>query len=394
MRVQTAFAKNKDTKRLLDDALQQLTSSDINPSAIFAFFNTDHPLPSIQSSLTKTYDCPILLASSCLGALGSNATGHDSLNDLVVFALEDPDGHYGVGSDSISLKNPREAASSAIMAALENSGVSFESPALVWCAMPPGNEEEMLAGFADVIGPNIPVFGGSAADNDVTGQWQQGTHTDIGDDRVVVAVLHTSTPIGMSYSSGYKPTKKECIATDVEGRILNQLDDKQAAIIYNQLSDNSIASSLTGGNVLASTTLYPLGQEIESSLGITEYLLSHPDSVTEDGALTLFSEISPNTRLVVMEGSVEGLISRAEKVVVNAIGLLPEGSEPKGILIIYCAGCMLTVSDSISTMLDKVRNSIGDIPVAGAYTFGEQGRFLDGVNRHGNLMISAVVFGS
>ena len=80
--------------------------------------------------------------------------------------------------------------------------------------------------------------------------------------------------------------------------------------------------------------------------------------------------------------------------VVNAIGLLPEGSKPKGILIIYCAGCMLTVSDSISTMLDKVRNSVGDIPVAGAYTFGEQGRFLDGVNRHGNLMISAVVFGS
>ena len=107
------------------------------------------------------------------------------------------------------------------------------------------------------------------------------------------------------------------------------MDDEQAAIIYNQLSDNSIASSLTGGNVLASTTLYPLGQEIESSLGITEYLLSHPDSVTEDGALTLFSEISPNTRLIVMEGSVEGLISRAEKVVVNAIGLLPEGSEPQ-----------------------------------------------------------------
>ena len=242
MRVQTAFAKNKDTKLLLDDALQQLTSSDINPSAIFAFFNTDHPLPLIQTSLTKTYDCPILLASSCLGALGSNATGHGSLNDLVVFALEDPDGHYGVGSDSISLKNPREAASSAIMAALENSGVSFESPALVWCAMPPGNEEEMLAGFADVIGPNIPVFGGSAADNDVTGQWQQGTHADIGDDRVVVAVLHTSTPIGMSYSSGYKPTKKECIATDVEGRILNQLDDKQTAIIYNQISENSNAT--------------------------------------------------------------------------------------------------------------------------------------------------------
>lgn len=394
MKIQTAFAKHNDTAILLDDVMQQLGESDLNPSVLFAFFNTEHSVSAIQSALAQQYDCPILLASSCLGALGNNAQHHDALNDLVIFALEDAEGHYGVGSASIAANSPREAASNAIMAALEDSDVPYESPTLVWCAMPPGNEEAMLAGFADVIGPNIPVFGGSAADNDVSGQWQQGSHTSTGDDSVVVAVLYTSTPLGMSYSSGYKPTEKYCVATQVDGRMLHQLDNETAAIVYDQLSNHSIAQSLTGGNVLADTTLYPLGQEIESSLGIGEYLLSHPDSVTEDGALTLFSEISPNTRLIVMEGSVEGLVARAEKVIANAIGLLPDGSTPQGILMIYCAGCMLTVDDSITVMLEKVRDRVGNIPVAAAYTFGEQGRFLDGVNRHGNLMISAVVFGS
>lgn len=394
MKIQSAFAQHKNTEALIENVFSQLDASAISPSILFAFFNTEHDVNTIQQALHNKYQCPALLASSCLGALGNNAEQFHALNDLVIFALEDANGHYGVGSASTNNQSPREAANQAMMAALENSDVPYESPALVWCAMPPGNEEEMLAGFADVIGPNIPVFGGSAADNDVSGQWQQGCHNDTGEDRVVVAVLYNSTPMGMSYSSGYKPTNKVCVATDVDGRVLHQLDNDTAANVYDALTDHSIAASLKGGNVLGDTTLYPLGQEIESTLGIPEYLLSHPDSVTEDGALTLFSEIDTNTQLIVMEGSVEGLVARAEKVVNNAIGLLPEGSSPQGVLMIYCAGCMLTVDDNISTMLEKVRARVGDIPVAAAYTFGEQGRFLDGVNRHGNLMISAVVFGS
>lgn len=307
-------------------------------------------------------------------------------------SISDPDGHYGVGGSSLSEYSPKEAAGNALLKALDNSGVPFESPSLVWCCMPPGNEEAMLAGIADVLGPNIPVFGGSSADNDVSGQWQQATHSESGQDMVIIAVLYPSKPLGMSYSSGYQPTDKRCRATEADGRILKALNGKPAALVYNQLSNNSIAHALSGGNVLGNTTLYPLGREIESTRGIPEYLLSHPDSVTEDGALTLFSEISQDASLIVMAGSPDSLVARAEKVIANAISLLPEGAEPAGVLLIYCAGCMLTIGNEVQHMLDKVRSRVNGLPVVGAYTFGEQGRFLDGHNRHGNLMISAVVF--
>lgn len=392
MHTDAFFAQHSNTDTLLEDIVSQMSQSACSPQLIIGFFNTLHDSEQLRLALNKHYDCPKLLASSCKGALANGQTSSSPSADLSLFCISDANGHYGVGGVALGDIPPREAASQAITQALDNSGVPFESPSLVWCSMPPGNEEEMLAGLADVIGPNIPVFGGSAADNDVSGQWQQASHLKSGTDMIIVAVLHVSTPIGMSYSSGYQPTEKRCTVTQVEGRVLKALNNKDAAIVYDALSNNSISHALEGGNVLANTTLYPLGREIESTLGIPEYLLSHPDSVTEGGALTLFSEVGPNTELIVMEGSIDSLVARAEKVVANAISLLPEDSQPSGVLMIYCAGCMLTVNEDIQLMLDNVRQRVGGLPVVGAYTFGEQGRFLDGHNRHGNLMISAVVF--
>ena len=63
-----------------------------------------------------------------------------------------------------------------------------------------------------------------------------------------------------------------------------------------------------------------------------------------------------------------------------------------GALVIYCAGCMLTVQDEMEEVAAEVREALGGKPFLGAFTFGEQGCFTGGENRHGNLMISVVVF--
>ena len=58
----------------------------------------------------------------------------------------------------------------------------------------------------------------------------------------------------------------------------------------------------------------------------------------------------------------------------------------------YCGGCKLAVGEQIERVKESVATSIEGAPFIGCFTFGEQGRLLDR-NRHGNLMISAVVFG-
>ena len=63
-----------------------------------------------------------------------------------------------------------------------------------------------------------------------------------------------------------------------------------------------------------------------------------------------------------------------------------------GALVVYCAGCMLTVQDDMARVADVIAEALGEAPFLGTFTFGEQGCFVGGENHHGNLMISVVVF--
>jgi len=60
--------------------------------------------------------------------------------------------------------------------------------------------------------------------------------------------------------------------------------------------------------------------------------------------------------------------------------------------VIFCAGCMLTVRERMDQVVLGLRDNLADVPFLGCFTFGEQGCFIGGENRHGNLMISVTVF--
>ena len=386
-----AFASELPAEQAVATVLDSLKNSDLQPDLLIIAFNTDLAASQLKHQFTECFDCPILAGSSCLGGLTLNAPTHTAHSTISVLAIQDPEGDYAVGECQLC-EDPRSAAANALDTALDRSQRGAESPALIWCMLPPGHEEDILNGFADVVGPQIPVLGGSSADNDVSGQWQQFSQAQSGQSHIVVAVFYPSTPIGISFSSGYEPSGKTGIATSVDERSLAAIDGQTAANHYNDWSEQSIKEQLDGGNVLALTTLYPLGRKIPSPSGVDDYLLSHPDAVTESGALSLFSVIEEGEELHLMQGSRDSLVQRAGTVLENASQLIPDTHTPKGALMIYCAGCMLTIDDDIQDMVSHTQKAAQKMPLLGFYTFGEQGCFLDGQNRHGNLMISAVVF--
>jgi len=392
MNIITAFSNHTDTQQLCQDVITTLREAATQYNVLVAYFNIEHDVHMIQSFLTEAFACPILLASSCQGTFAITPTGEHPAASLSVFGIADPDGAYGVGYARVNADTPDISAQKAMQMAVANSGRPYDTPVLIWTIMPPGQEESLITGFSQIIGPNVPVFGGSSADNDVSGNWFQATQDVVAQDLVMVLVMHPSKPVGYSYSSGYEPTDVKFVAQDCTPRQIGQLNGQVAAQEYNTHTHSSIAESLTGGVVIGSTTLYPLGRPIHTKMGVTEYLLSHPDSVTPTGELSLFSAVTENETFVLMQGSVEALVKRAAVVAQNALDVLPEGSKPAGILMIYCAGCRLTIDDDVLAMQNAVLEQIGQVPVVAAYTFGEQGCFSDGKNRHGNLMISAVAF--
>ena len=53
---------------------------------------------------------------------------------------------------------------------------------------------------------------------------------------------------------------------------------------------------------------------------------------------------------------------------------------------------MLAIEKEIGLVSQSLAEALPSVPFLGNFTFGEQGRFLEGRNRHGNLMISCVLF--
>lgn len=51
--------------------------------------------------------------------------------------------------------------------------------AMIWMTAAPGCEEALISGIASIVGDDVPITGGSSADNTVTGQLKQFTHEQI-----------------------------------------------------------------------------------------------------------------------------------------------------------------------------------------------------------------------
>ena len=95
-----------------------------------------------------------------------------------------------------------------------------------------------------------------------------------------------------------------------------------------------------------------------------------------------------------MTGTQNSLVERAGRVasLARAAGRMEDGPVA-GALMVYCGGCMLSVQDRLHEVVEGVSTALGGAPFLGTFTFGEQGAILGAGNRHGNLMISCIVFG-
>ncbi len=332
-------------------------------------------------------------ATSCLGVMSE--AGPKIENGAGAFAIWDEGGDYGTVMRPLG-DDARAAARDACEAALLAADRPGEAPDLIWLSSSPGQEEAVLAGIADVVGPHVPVLGGSAADDSVEGHWLVYDKDDVQSNGVVVSVLFPTTTVSFAYHNGYAPTEHVGKVTGVEGRLLTEIDGKPAADVYRAWTDHNLIPDAVSETtaILSESTLAPFGRYLDSVGDVPYYLLAHPAGLTADGHLELFSDVNLGDELTLMSGSPDQLTQRAGKVAALAVqagGMSPDSVA--GALCVYCGGCMLAVRNRLDEVAEGVAKALPSVPFLGVFTFGEQGVVLDGNNRHGNLMISAVLFG-
>lgn len=333
-------------------------------------------------------------ATSCLGVMTQTGQQTAGAPGLGGFILHDPEGDYGTAMEPLA-QAPEHAAARATRRALHLAGRQGELPDLIWLSATPGHEEQILQGIQQVVGQNVPIIGGTAADNDLTGNWTVFDRDRTGQDAVVVSVLFPSTPLSFAYQNGYAPTAASGTVTRADGRVLYEIDNRPAAEVYDEWSQGQVIPDALSdpAPILSASTLWPLGRPVADLGGIPYYLLAHPSVVRPDGALELFADVEPGEILTQMTGTVDGLTARAGRVagLAREVGAL-DVDRIEGALMIYCGGCMLSVRDRMDDVVSGIAQELPKIPFLGVFTFGEQGNILEAGNRHGNLMISCILF--
>lgn len=396
MRVATAWSTTGDPEEAISDAYNQLDERIGGvPDLLLLHGSATYDWSRVLKRLSELAPgVPVHGATSCLGVMTEDGFHSEDGVGLGLLGIIDPDGGYGIAAVEVG-DNPHAAAAEATQRALSRAGRPGEVPAMIWISTVPGHEEQIVRGIEAVVGGNVPIAGGSSGDNTVTGEWRQFANGQIYRDAVVITAMFPGREVHFAFHSGYEPTDCKGKVTRAEGRTLHEIDGRPAAEVYNEWLGGTLADALReGGSILGRVALHPLGRVAGAVGGIPYFILAHPDQITAKRALTLFADITAGDELMLMRGTPASLAGRAGRVA--ACALRSHGAraeEASGALVVFCAGCMLTVKDRMDEVIGGLRSALAGKPFLGVFTFGEQGRFIGGENRHGNLMISVLVLG-
>ena len=337
---------------------------------------------------------PLQGGTSCLGVITEEGFHTHEQCGLGLLGIFDPEGNYGVGIAEHG-NDPAGATTSALIQALDMASRPGELPAAVVMTSCPGKEEATIDAIEAYIGPSVPILGGTSADNDMSGQWQQFANETCCREGISIAVLFPSADVSYAFHSGYEPTEHRGMVTRAHERVLTSIDGRPAAEVYNKWTNGLIADTLPeGGSLVPTSTFFPIGHPVGQVGGIPYFRLSYPVAVLPDRSLQLFAAVQSKHEVVLMKGTPDSLINRPGRVAEAAIqaAAFQEG-EVLGGLFLFCTGCMLAVQERMDQVAQRLCRTLQGKPFLCSFTLGEQGCFIGGENRHGNLMVATLLFG-
>lgn len=259
-------------------------------------------------------------------------------------------------------------------------------PDYFYMAASPAEEEYYLKGISSVIG-RVPFFGGSAADNSISGDWKLYLNGKVFADGAVVAFFYGGAKMTNLFTGTYRETEDFGVITKVVGdRVLAEIDGIPATKKFMQWT-NCDKEAVTGANLLGTTIFSPLG--IKDRLGDL-IAIRHPMNGNDDGSMNIGSNLAEKTCVIRMEATVDELIQSVGETIEKLIEKMP--SKPIAFHLVHCGGRRAGIADRIEEVAKAVIKSTNNIPFIMEFTFGEYGFESDNNNTCGGLMLSFTGF--
>ena len=286
-------------------------------------------------------------------------------------------------------ESPREIGKRIAQEAVSKRKGEDKEPDFFFMCASPANEEEYLKGIQDVIG-NIPVFGGSAADNTVEGKWSILNDGEAFADGLTIAIFYTKGEMKNLYTGAYHETSNVGVITKVrDERTLVEIDHEPALKKYAEWTGKTV-ESLMGNNLLTETICAPLG--VKDPVGKVT-AVRHPMFGNDDLSMNIGANLALNTAVIQLSNTPEGILKANEETINNLNKLMV--SDVNSYFLVHCGGRRLglALSQIEDRIYPEVKRVIPDKEFLMVFTFGEYGTGDHSSNTVGGLSLSYTAFG-
>ena len=286
-------------------------------------------------------------------------------------------------------ESPREIGRRVAKEAIQKVKGADKEPDFFFMSASPANEEDYMKGIQDVIG-NIPVFGGSAADNTVEGKWSILNNGEAFSDGVVLAIFYTDGKMQNLYTGAYHETDNVGVITKISGdRTLVEIDHEPALKKYAEWTGKDV-ESLKGNNLLTETICAPLG--VKDPIGKVT-AVRHPMFGNDDYSMNIGANLALNTAVIQLSNTPEGILKANAETIQSLNELM--NNEEKSYFLVHCGGRRLglALSKIEDQIYPEVKKAIPDKEFLMVFTFGEYGTGDHSSNTVGGLSLSYTGFG-
>ena len=411
-RIGAGASLKANTRAALNSAHSALRLGGAAPSLVIAAYTCTHDAEKVREQLRELVppDTPFVGVSSCRGVV-ANGKWHSSSKSkaLGLWAISDDRGDYqvvhiqdlGDPDDARRVLDAQQVVADKVTAATAGRPM----PQFVLCFSALGFSEAVLKGIKSVVGA-VPVFGGTAADNELQKpyEWSQfSSEGGVSKNGVVLVLGWSSVEVACYMSSGFQPTEQKGVATKTDGSTILEIDGRPAMTVYDEWTRASgeVVVGLTTGSIDTTTEdiageLRPIGVPLDDDN--KEFRVLHPLSVdSAAGSLTVGGWVAEGTNLTLLAAEAETLVNNICEVssalvksdAQKRLGVDASGAveECLGAFMIFCGGLVKALQDDMEERWEELADPGGKREALGMCAFGEQGP-----RGHGNLMVGALLF--
>ena len=313
--------------------------SDIKMAFVYtsASNNLDQVLQGIREQLPGV---PLIGNTSYTGVITPDGFVGGEHGFVGILALADPS--LAVGVAALPKTGDARAMGAEVARRAMHAAGRTTPPDYFHLVAPPGEEEFFLKGISEVVG-RVPFFGGSAADNTISGDWRLFSDQGAFADGIAVAFFYSTAPMVNHFTGAYRETRDMGIITKIDGhRRLLEIDGVPAVKKYAAWLGVD-PDSLKGLSLLVATITSPLG--VKDRLGDL-VAIRHPMYGNDDYSMNVGNNLAVGTTVIRMEASVDELIESTGA----ALKRLKEklSTPPSAYHLVHCGGRRAGIGERIA----------------------------------------------